>query len=394
MQAALVVATRSLRQRVRDRSAILFGIVVPLGLAAAFSLLIPRGATFHASYAVHDGDGGPIATALIDEVFGSLVESGVADVTRVASEEDAVAALSDGRTAAAILIPAGLSVAVERGAAVEIRIVALPEAPLAAQIAGSVIGSFASEVGAIQLAMATSAGGERGGPLAPIDPAVASAYLAQANPIAISEASLERRQADASTFYAAGMAIMFLFFATIYGPIGLLGERRIGTLARLLAAPIRPASILLGSAIAGFVLGLVSMTTLVVATTLLLGAAWGPPLFVAALGVSAVVAAMGLSILVCTLARSEDQAGGWNAILAITLAVLGGAMVPLTQAPEILHQLSRLTPHAWFLGAIDDMAATGVVFGDIAPAILVLLGFGTVTGAVGLIRARTFLVAR
>jgi ABC-2 type transport system permease protein len=212
--------------------------------------------------------------------------------------------------------------------------------------------------------------------------------------MAVSEAALERRQADSSTFYAAGMAIMFLFFATIYGPIGLLGERRIGTLARLLAAPIRPASIVLGSAIAGFVLGIVSMTTLIVATTVLLGASWGPPLLVAALAMAAVVAAMGLSMLICTLARTEDQAGGWNAILAITLAVLGGAMVPLSQAPEILHQLSRITPHAWFLEAIDNLAAPSVALADIAPALVVLCGFGAVAGAIGLVRARSSLVAR
>jgi ABC-2 type transport system permease protein len=394
MRAALVIAARSLRQRVRDRSAILFGIIVPLGLAAAFSLLIPRGTTFHVSYAVHDADGGPVAAALVDEVLAGLVESGVADITKMSTEDAAIAALSDGRTAAAILIPAGFSAAVERGAATEVRIVALPEAPLAAQIAGSVVGAFASEIGAIQLAVAATAGGPPGTALPPLDPADVAAYLEQPSPMAVSEAALERRQADSSTFYAAGMAIMFLFFATIYGPIGLLGERRIGTLARLLAAPIRPASIVLGSAIAGFVLGIVSMTTLIVATTVLLGASWGPPLLVAALAMAAVVAAMGLSMLICTLARTEDQAGGWNAILAITLAVLGGAMVPLSQAPEILHQLSRITPHAWFLEAIDNLAAPSVALADIAPALVVLCGFGAVAGAIGLVRARSSLVAR
>ena len=394
MRPALTIAVRSLRQRVRDRSAILFAIVIPLGLAAAFSLLIPRGTTFHASYAVHDADGGPVATTLVDHVLGALVDNGVADVTSVATEDAALAALEDGETAAAILIPAGFSDAVAAGTPTRIRIVAMTDAPLGAQIASSVVGAFASEVGSIQLAVVSAADWRAGTPMPPIDPATAAAVSALQSPVTLEAATIERRQATASTFYAAAMAIMFLFFATGYGPIGLLGERRSGTMARLLAAPIRPASIVLGASIASFALGIVSMTVLVVATTVLLGAAWGPPPFVAALILAAVVAAMGVSILICTLARTEEQAGGWNAMIAITLAIIGGSMIPLSQAPELLRQISQIAPHAWFLKAIDSMAGATVAFADIVPSLVFLLGFGLVTGALGLARSKSFLVAR
>ena len=136
------------------------------------------------------------------------------------------------------------------------------------------------------------------------------------------------------------------------------------------------------------------MTVLVVATTLLLGATWGPPLFVAVLCGAAVVAAMGVSMLVCTFARTDEQAGGWNAMIAITFAILGGAMVPLSQAPDVLRMAGRITPHAWFLQAIDNMSAPGTSFADILPAIVVLIGFGAVAGAIALVRAPRFLVAR
>lgn len=394
MRPALTIAVRSLRQRVRDRSALLFAIVIPLGLAAAFSLLVPRGTAFHASYAVHDADGGPVAATLVDHVLGALVDNGVAEVTAVATEDAAMAALEDGETAAAILIPAGLSDAVAAGTPTEIRIVANTDAPLGAQIASSVVGAFASEVGSIQLAVATAADWRPGTPMPPLDGTTAATISALESPVALETATIERRQATASTFYAAGMAIMFLFFATVYGPIGLLGERRSGTMARLLAAPIRPASIVLGASLASFVLGVVSMTVLVIATTVLLGAAWGPPPYVAALILAAVVAAMGVSMLICTLARTEEQAGGWNAMIAITLAILGGSMIPLSQAPELLRQISQVAPHAWFLKAIDSMAGATVAFTDIVPSLVFLVGFGLVTGALGLARSKSFLVAR
>lgn len=394
MRAAWLIAARSLRERVRDRSAILFAVVVPLGLAAAFALLIPSGTTFHAEYVVHDADGGPVSVALVDHVLGALVDSGVADVTTVDSEAAAMDALDAGETSAAILIPAGFSDAITTGQATEIRIVGIPDSPLGTQIAKSVIGSFASEVGAIQLSIATAADWQPGQPAPPVEPANVSAVENLPSPIATVDAAMEQRRAASATFYAASMAIMFLFFATVYGPLGLLGERRTGTMARLLAAPIRPASIVFGAAIASFVLGLVSMTILVVATTLFLGASWGPPELVAPLVLTAVLAAMGVSILICTIGRTEEQASGWNAMLSICFAILGGAMFPLSQAPELLRQLSLVTPHAWFLRAIDTMAGATVGLVDIAPTLLVLLGFWIVTTTIGLARSRSFLVAR
>jgi ABC-2 type transport system permease protein len=394
MRAALSIATRSLRQRIRDRSAILFAIVIPLGLAAAFSMLIPRGSTFHAEYVVYDGDGGPVAATLVDHVLGALVETGAADVSQVQSEAAAMIALDAGETSAVILIPAGFSDAIATGTATEVRIVGIPDSPLGTQIARSVVGGFASEVGAIQLAVVTAVDWQPGGSPPALDEGTVAAVRDVSDPIVVSDATMERRQATTASFYAAAMAIMFLFFATIYGPVGILAERRTGTLARLLAAPIRPASIVLGASLASFVLGLVSMTVLVIATTLLLGAEWGPPALVAPLVLSAVIAAMGISMLVCTLARTEDQASGWNAMVAISLAILGGAMIPLSQAPELLQQLGLLTPHAWFLRAVDSMAGASVQLADIVPSLLALLAFGVVAGAIGLARSRTYLVAR
>ena len=296
---ALFIAARAIRQRIRDRSAILFALIIPLGLAAAFSLLIPSGTGFHAAFVVHDADGGSVAAALVEHLTGPVAEAGFADVAVATSEVTALDALDDGSTSVAILIPAGFSEAVTGGSPTTIRLVGLAEAPIGAQIASSVVGGFTSEVGAIQLAIVTAEDWNPGQPLPTIDPAMVSAVQSLPSPIKVSDTTLDRRQADNTTFYAAAMSIMFVFFTTIHGPLGLLGERRIGTLPRLLAAPIRPGSIIVGAALVSATLGLVSMAVLVVATTLLLGATWGPPLFVAALCVAAVIAAMGVSMLVC-----------------------------------------------------------------------------------------------
>jgi ABC-2 type transport system permease protein len=53
-------------------------------------------------------------------------------------------------------------------------------------------------------------------------------------------------------------------------------------------------------------------------------------------------------------ARTEEQAGGAIAIVALTLAVLGGSFFPLSQGPEGLASLSLITPHSWFIRGIND----------------------------------------
>jgi ABC-2 type transport system permease protein len=199
---------------------------------------------------------------------------------------------------------------------------------------------------------------------------------------------------DQPTYYAASMAVFFLFFTAQLGSLSLLRERRDGTLARLVAAPIPPWSIVLGKAFGTLVLGLGSMAVLVIATRLLLGATWGAPLGVALLVVAIVVAAMGITALVTTLARTEEQASGWNAILAITLAILGGAFFGISQAPDLLRQLSVLTPHAWFLGGLNALAGPSATIAEVGQSVLVLLAMGLVTGGLGLARARQLVVSR
>lgn len=136
------------------------------------------------------------------------------------------------------------------------------------------------------------------------------------------------------------------------------------------------------------------MAVLVTSSSLLLGATWGDPVAVAVLALGAVVAAMGITALITTLSRTEEQAGNWNSIVAVTLAVLGGAFFPTARGPEFLQALSFLTPHAWFLRGIGDLGATGAGLGAVLLPIAALFAIGLVTGAVGLARAGRIVVAR
>ncbi len=386
MRAALVIAAKDLRLRLRDRSVLLMAVAAPLGLAVLFSTMLPDQDTFHATYAVVDLDGGEVARGLVEGPLAGLVEADVADLTTSASEADARAAVEAGDVDAAIVVPAGFTEAVEAGAPARVLVIA-GSSTLPAEVARSVLVGFGSEVTGVQVAVHTAIAAAGASPDPADVAALARAAMAAPPPIVLAADETADRTASSKTFYGASMAVLFVFFAAQFGVLGLLAERRDGTLARMLAAPIAPWAILLGKVIVSLVVAAVSMTVIVVATTLLLGADWGDPLGVAALVLAVSVAATGIATLVVGFARTEDQASSGIAMVAMVLAIFGGSFFRMSQAPEGMAALSVLTPHAWFIRGIDDLAGGGGL-ADVVASLLVLVLVGVVTGGIGLFRAR------
>ncbi len=210
--------------------------------------------------------------------------------------------------------------------------------------------------------------------------------LAVPSPVSLADIETESKTLSGKTFYAAGLAIFFLFFTVQIGVNSLLDERHAGTLSRLMAAPMRRSSIIAGKGIMAFVLGFVSMVVLVIATTLLFGAEWGNPLGVFLLVVAAIISALGIMAVVAGFAKTPEQAGNYSSMVAVVLGFLGGTFFPVGQAGGLLSDLRFITPHAWFMQGLGDLSAGHVA--DVLPAVGALLLFGVVTGAIALVGLR------
>ncbi|MFC3890858.1 ABC transporter permease [Lentzea rhizosphaerae] len=384
MRHALLIAARDLRERARDRTAYVLAIVLPLGLAGVFTLILGNisGDSQLFTYAVADADRGVVARAFTDDVLRKAAASGAIELRTVASEQEARTLVDDGTATAAFLLPAGLTEDVQAGRAARIEVVGDVDAPTGTDVARSLAQAYTDRLGAVRTAVAATVHSGVSTPPAELA-AAAAAALPQA---VVDEDTTGRRQLDAKTQYAAGMAVFFLFFAVQPGVTGLLDERRNGTLARLLAAPVRRSSILTGKLLTSVVVGVVSMTVLVVASSLLMGARWGHPVGVAALVLSGVLAATGAMAVVAAIAKTSEQAGGWQAIVAIVLGALGGAFFPVTQAGGVLEKLSLVAPHRWFMRGLADLAGGGVA--AVVPSVAAMTAFAAVTGAIALLLFR------
>ena len=388
MRKIWTIAQKDLRLRVRDRSALIVGIIAPLGLAAIFSSIFNpiEDFDFSANYAVLDQDGGPVATQYVSILEQFAMGTG-SEIETVASRQEAIDLVdvepfsSEEGADAVFVIPAGFSNAVQSELPAELEVIT-GQGGVGAGVAVSFAEAFASELTYARIAVSSFEG------LGGTEDRFAAGLRALAipSPVGLEDIETESKTLSSKTFYAAGLAIFFLFFTVQIGVNSLLDERHAGTLSRLLAAPMRRWSIVAGKAIMAFVLGFVSMAVLVVATTLLFGAEWGNPLGVILLVVASIFAALGIMAVVAAFAKTPEQAGNYSSMVAVVLGFLGGTFFPVGQAGGLLSDLRFITPHAWFMQGLGDLSAGHV--SDVLPAVGALLLFGVVTGGIALVGLR------
>lgn len=378
MRIPFLIAAKDLRQRLRDRSAVLIAVVVPFALGTVFSLTLAdvSGGDITFDYAVVDQDRGHVARSFVDGLLGEVERQGVIRVRDAADPGEGRRLAARGTVAATFVVPPGFTDAVTTGRPTRIQVIGDPDADVGVVVARSLAQGFAADATSVQRAVATVAAA-RGRPDSAGLAALGERAAATPLPLAIDDISATRKELEPQTFFAAGMAVFFLFFTVQFGISSVLEERRDGTLARMFAAPTRPIAILAGKLLASFVLGIVSMVVLAVTTDLVLGTSWGDPVAVGVLIVAGVLAATSVMALVATLARTPEQAGYWQSIVALVLGMLGGSFFPVAQAGGLIETLSLATPHAWFLRGLGELSSGGGV-GDILVPLVAIVTFTVV----------------
>jgi ABC-2 type transport system permease protein len=378
MRHAWTIAAKDLRRRLRDRTAVLVALVLPFGLAWIFGLTLGDIETqgFEATYAVVNADtSGHIPSSFTDVLRGLEFVT----LREVASLPQAESLAEDGEVDAVIVFPQGFSAQVQAGDGASIRVIGAPNSSVGSLVLVSLARSFGAQLDAVGVSVATV------GMPGEADPGLAA--RAQAVPAAARVRTVDaaNQVASQSTFFAIGMAVFFLFFAVEFGVRGLLEEREEGTLSRLLVAPVRPASVIGGKALASLLVGLVSTTLLVLASTWLLDAQWGDPLGVALLVLGGVLAAVGVTALVATLAKTTAQAGAYVSIVAVVGGLMGGTFFPISQA-GFLGTIRFLSPQGWLMEGFQKLAYGGTT-AEVAGPILGVLSIAVVTGAIAWVRA-------
>jgi len=383
VHAALVIAGKDLRQRLRDRSALVLGLVAPLGVAALMSLAFNGTANFHLTMGVVDADHGPVASGLVAALRGPGLRA-IVSVRVLHSTGTARHDVSAGSVDAALVIPAGFSASVEGARPKALTTVTSVNNTVAGAITASVAASFVAQLNADRLSVATAlAAGAPALRRAELEALAARARI----PESVRQRPVGARQLKVISYYAPGMAIFFLLFTVSFTARSFFVDRTQGMIERMRAAPVRPAEIILGKALSVFVYGLVSLAVIALVTSLAFGADWGDPVAAGVLCVALVLAVVSVTAFVIGVARTQRQAEGVSSIVVFGLALLGGNFVFLATAPSVMRRLALLTPNGWALRGFTDLATLGGGLGTVVEPVVAIVVFSVVVGGLGVILA-------
>ncbi len=415
----LAVTIKDLKILLRDRGALVTLFLLPLMFITVMSFALapvfrgPDDSAIKLPVVVEDSS--PQAQQVLDglrRINGFAIETEITPAgtsPHAITRADAEALIKDGRRVAALIIPTGFGAAVASNQTTDVILLQDPaQSNMGAVVAGAVRGVIAAVDGQAEAARGADAF------LQPFAEAVSQMppqQQAQFNFGQIKAQALDQVQqtvanslvkVDVQNISATqvetpgtyeqnvpGYSVMFMFFIVSYVAGSILTEKRDGTFRRLMAAPVSKAALLAGKLAPNFIVGFAQITIMFAIGHFVFGMKLGHDLLALALITAATAAAAtGLGILVAALAKSEQQVSSLGSLVILTLAALGGSMVPLWVMPDWMQTLARITPHAWALTAYQDIIVRGYGTMDVLPQLAVLLGFAAVFYGVALWRFR------
>ncbi|WP_298330684.1 ABC transporter permease [Haloactinopolyspora sp.] len=363
-----------LRQRLRDKSILIFGIAVPLALMGVLNLLLGgfdespelEPVTVAASVPADD----PLAPTIVDVLTGlDVMDVTVKDMP--ADEVDDYVA--DGDAAVGITVDDGFAQTVSTGRQARVEIIEGDSSGLEADVVISVVQGTVDQLTAG--VVATVAGSAEG--LSPDELATVGRTAATpSDHIALIEGQASNEQLSTKGTLVAGQTGLFLLFTVGFGVLALLAEREQGTMARLQSMPMRRSTVVLAKSLTGFLLGVFATSFLLTVGSLLFGVDFGDVLAVAVLIVTAVAAATSLTFIVARVARTAEQANVMQSIVAVVLGMAGGAFFPIP-ATGLAATIIDVNPIAAFIRGLGITSGGGDL-ADLGTPLSIMVGFAVV----------------
>ena len=375
MPPALLIAAKDIRQRLRDRSAVLVGLVAPLVVALLMSLAFSGADKFHYTLALSDADQGPIAASVVHALEAPGLAS-IVTVRRYPSAAAAATAVHGRKAQAGLVIPAGFSAAATGPSPLSLTTLTSVNNTAAASVTSSIASSFVAQLNADRLSVATAAASGSTVPVASLSSLASQLQI----PLRSVTRPVGAHQLKVISYYAPSMSIFFVFFLVSYTARSFFVDRDEGMVERMRAAPVRPVDILAGKSLSVLVFGLASLLVIAAVTTALFGADWGSPVAVVVVCAALVLAVVSVTAFVMVAARTKRQAEGISNAVVFGLALLGGNFVFLSQAPAVMQRIALFTPNGWALRAFTDLSTTGGGIGAAAVPVLWILAFTAVVG--------------
>jgi ABC-2 type transport system permease protein len=334
-----------------------------------------------------------------DEVSKAIKSIDVLEVETFSSEVDAEEQVAKGEIAAAIVIPADFSEKVNAYTPVAVEVIVDPAQPESISIITGIMNQVVDEVniwGEVQYGVRSVL--DKSGLLENATPEQMAAIGAQNLGVIMTRLNEMRRspaievvsedlQGEVTeggimpylAYIYSAYIVLFVFFVVGSCAESIQDEREMGTLRRLVAAPIPRGAVIGGKMLGYMVIPCIQAAILFTVGNLVFDISLGRSpggLIILTLIVAGVSTSMGL--LLATLVSSKKQAGDMGTLLGFVLGFAGGAIpiAPLlmTRMEGPMAMISRVVPHANAIEGYYKLTAENASLVDILPEIGILLG--------------------
>lgn len=174
-----------------------------------------------------------------------------------------------------------------------------------------------------------------------------------------------------------GMATFALLILALGFMADIPRERRMGTLARQLAAPVLARDVVAGKIMSTMVMGLMVAAAMAVVGALLLKARADLGGFIL-LSLAFLGASTGLLAIVFGSTRSEQQGATLASIIVMLMSLLGGSWIPLNVLPPFLAKLAQVTLNYWAIRGYQSLIMSEAGIPEIAVPLVILFAVGIV----------------
>jgi ABC-2 type transport system permease protein len=376
----------------RDRVAQTMTFVLPIAFFSIFAMVFGRQSMNNTSrirVAVVDQDHSASSrawlAALEQEASLRVIDSvGTGAERKLLDRGRALSLVQAGDVPLAVIVPAGWGATFPNfaGTGMPVDVLSDPSDPIARQIAVGLMQRAGARVMRAGMGAPAQAGA---GP----DPLA----LVRSN---VTEVVGDRRAGGARmiSFYAAGIAVMFLLFSVSSGGGVLLDEQDSGTLERVLNTRVGMNGLLAAKWLHLTLLGVTQITVMFTWGALVFGLdlLGHLPGFVVMTLITAAAAA-GFGLLLATLCRTRQQLGGISTLVILTMSALGGSMFPRFLMSEGMQRVGLATFNAWALDGYIKVFWREAPLVALWPQLLVLIGLTVAFLSVARLMARRWEVA-
>ncbi len=335
LQHILALMIKDLRAILRDRRSRLVLIAPPVvqllifGYAASFDLN-------NVPYAIYDADGGSAARSLFARFEGSPTFDFRG---RLQNEEQLREAIDNKEVLLVLRVGADFSRHLERGLPADLQVIIDGRNSNTAMIALNYVRSMLIDFNRDWSAT-------HGRPLPP-------AHL-QVRPW-FNENLVSR------WFIVPGIvALLTLVVTLIVTALSVAREREAGTFDQLLVTPLRPAEILIGKALPGFIIGTIEATLIIAVVVYWFEIPLRGSLLPLYLGLWLfLLSAIGVGLMISALSVTQQQGLMGAFLFLVPAVILSGFATPIENMPHVVQWLTYLNPMRYFLIVVRGVFLEG-----------------------------------